>query len=250
MGWVKLVPRLKIRSIAAHYLHQSLNTMDETAVVPYLEEDIAAALFMTLNRSRDIAENAGKNEDLAHAFQEAALSQWGEEDEMGEDALVNIAKFANSQASAVFFLTQTAGATHAVIRLLSALFEYDRRGSNMASENEWDRETFAAPYLLGVIQDVLTKFVESEAKEGHRVDPNVWRNTTESGVKVALYCTSFASVVVGLLKAMLTFDSIHFERHKGTFFPMICRLVPVQSEEIRTLVQRILLEKFGPIIAP
>ena len=144
----------------------------------------------------------------------------------------------------MFFLTQTAGATKAVIQLLGALHEFEGKADG---EGDWDREAFAAPHLLEIMKDVLSKFVESEAKEGHRIDPNVWRNTNESGIKVAVYCTSFASVVVGLLKAMLMFQRSHFEKNKNDFFPMVCRLVRVQSDEIRHLVQRILLEKFGPM---
>ena len=92
------------------------------------------------------------------------------------------------------------------------------------------------------------KFAESEANERHRIDPNMMRNASESGIKVALYCTSFASVVVCLLEAMLSFDREHFERQKNIFFEMICRLITVQSDEIRELVQKILLTKFGPML--
>merc|ERR1712032_637795 len=113
---------------------------------------------------------------------------------------------------------------------------------------EWDRRTFAGQYLSNIMQDIFFKFAESEAKEGHKVDPNVWRNTTESGVKVAMYCTSFASVVVGLLRAMLSFEPSLIERNKAAFFPMVCELVGVQSDEIRKLVRRVLIEKFGPLL--
>jgi hypothetical protein len=244
-AWVKLVPKLKIRCVAAHFLQQALYSLREESLVPFLEEEPTTALLKTLNRSRNMAESAVRNEDLAHAFQEAMLSDWGLDDEMGEEALVSVARLSHTKASAMFFLTQTAGATKAVIEILSAL--YDFKGEPF-SEKEWDREAFATPYLLEIMKDVFSKFVESEAKEGHRIDPNVWRNATESGVKVALYCTSFASVVVGLLKAMLAFDQSHMERQKATFFPMICRLVRVRSDEIRHLVQKILLEKFAPML--
>ena len=171
-----------------------------------------------------MAESAVRNEDNAHAFQEAMLSDWGLDDQMGEEALVNVARLSHTKACAMFFLTQTAGATKAVIELLGAL--YDFKGKPF-SEKEWDIEAFATPFLLEILKDVLSKFVELEVKEGHRIDPNVWRNATESGVKVALYCTSFASLSVGLLKAMLLFDQSHMERQKAAFFPMVCRLVRV-----------------------
>lgn len=244
-GWVKLVPKMKIRCVAAHFLQQSIYSMNEESLTPFLEEGSTTALLNALNRSRDMAESAAKNEDLALAFQEATLSDWGLDEELGEEALVNVARLSVTQGSAMFFMTQTAGATKAVIKVLSALYDFE--GVPYAAK-EWDREAFAAPHLLEIMKDVLSKFVESEAKEGHRIDPNVWRNANESGVKVAVYCTSFAAVVVGLLQAMLSFDHTHIERQKSEFFPMICRLVRVQSEEIRHLVQRILIEKFGPML--
>lgn len=243
-AWIKLVPKLKIRCVAAHFLQQTVSNMEEEAIVPLLQEEAITTLLKDLNRSREISELAVKNEDIAHAFQEAMLTGWGLDDEIGEEALVNVAKLSHTQGSAMFFLTQTAGATKAVIQLLGALHEFEGKADG---EGDWDREAFAAPHLLEIMKDVLSKFVESEAKEGHRIDPNVWRNTNESGIKVAVYCTSFASVVVGLLKAMLMFQRSHFEKNKNDFFPMVCRLVRVQSDEIRHLVQRILLEKFGPM---
>jgi hypothetical protein len=214
-------------------------------LLPFLDEEVITVLLKGLNLSRELSDRAVKNEDLAHAFQESMLSEWGLDDEMGEEALVNVARLAHSQGSAMFFLSQTAGATNAVIVLLSALYDYEDDGE---SDEGWDRVAFAAPYLLEIMKDVLTKFVESEAREGHRIDPNVWRHAVESGGKAAIYCTSFASVVVGLLKTMLAFDQDHVERHKSSFFPMICRLVRVQSEEIRNLVQKILLQKFAPMM--
>ena len=70
----------------------------------------------------------------------------------------------------------------------------------------------------------------------------------ESGGKVAVYCTSFAAVVVGILKAMLSFEPDQLERNKHAFFPMICRLIRVQSDEIRQLVHDIMIEKFAPML--
>jgi hypothetical protein len=219
--------------------------LQEDELVPFIERDTIAVLLKSLNNSRELSEDAVKNEDLAHAFQEAMLAEWDLDGDQGEDTLVKIAQLNNTQGSAMFFLTQTAGATNAVIRLLSALYDYEEV---FDGENSWDRRTFAGQYLMKIMQDIFFKFAESEAKEGHRIDPNVWRNTSESGVKVAVYCTSFASVVVGLLNAMLSFEPSHIERHKGAFYPMICELINVQSDEIRKLVRRILVEKFGPLL--
>jgi len=242
--WMKLLPALKIRCVAAHVLQQTLLSLHEDEVFPLISRDTMSDLLKSLNVSRELAEDAVKNEDLAHAFQEAMFTEWDMED-MGEDALVKITQLNNTQGSAMFFLTQTAGATNAVIRLLSVLYDYQ---DVFDGEEAWDRRSFAGQYLMKIMQDIFFKFADSEAKEGHRIDPNVWRNTSESGVKVAVYCTSFASVVVGLLKAMLSFEPSHIERNKGAFYPMVCELINVQSDEIRKLVRKVLVEKFGPLL--
>lgn len=243
-NWMKLLPALKIRCVAAHYLQQTLLSLHEDEVFPLVPRDTIESLLEALNLSRELAEDAVKNEDLAHAFQEVMFSEWDMED-MEEEALVRISQLNNTQGSAMFFLTQTAGATNSVIRLLSVLYDYEEV---LDGVDTWDRKTFAGQYLMKIMQDIFSKFSESEAKEGHRIDPNVWRNTSESGVKVAVYCTSFASVVVGLLNAMLSFEPSHIERNKGAFYPMVCELINVQSDEIRKLVRRILVEKFGPLL--
>lgn len=246
LGWVKLVPILKIRCISAYFLHQALIPIKSEPFISCLDQDMSTRLLKSLNRSRRMAELCVKNEDLAHAFQEAILSEWGDDEEMGEEALVNIARLSQTQGSSMFFLTQTAGATQATIWLLNAFFEYKTESPVIQC---WDRESFAAPHLLEIIKDVLTKFVESESREGHRIDPNVWRNSTESGVKIAVYCTSFASVVVDLLHILLSFSQKHMQLYGAAFFPTVCNLIPVQSDEIRSMVRSILLEKFGPIVA-
>jgi hypothetical protein len=259
--WMKLLPALKLRCAAAHYLQQILLSLREEELIGFISKETISDLLKTLNISREFAEDAVKNEDIAHAFQEAMLSDWGlNEDVMGEEALVNIARLNNTQGSAMFFLTQTAGATNGVIRFLSALYDHNHdeilhnnssnstNGAGGGEELQWDRRIFAGQYLSGIMRDIFFKFAESESKEGHKVDPNVWRNTNESGVKVAIYCTSFASVVVGLLHAMLSFEPSLIERNKAAFFPMVCELVGVQSEEIRKLVRRVLTEKFGPLL--
>jgi hypothetical protein len=218
--------------------------------VPLLSEKVVIGLLHELNRSQEMAENAAKNEDIAHAFQEAILSDWGMDEEDRDESLVNVAKISQTQGSAMFFLTQTAGATNVMIRILSVLYvSEDNEGLDAG---KWNHEAYAISYLLEMMKDILTKFAESEAKEGHRIDPNVWRNTAEKGVsgklKLAVYCTAFASSIECLLRAMLSFDQEHFERQKAAFFPMICRLITVQSDEIRSLVQQILLKKFGPML--
>jgi len=258
VGWVKLVPVLKIRCIAVCFLQHCVAPLKEVGILSHLTQDNASILLETLNRSRINADLAVQSEDLAHAFQEALLSEWGDDDdETGEEALVNIARLSQTQGSAMFYLTQNSGATQAAIWWLGAHFEF--KGQEKEEEKveqsgddirviEWEREQFAAPYLIEIITDVLTRFVESETKEGKKIDPNVWRSAAESGTKVAVYCTSFASVVVELLKVIHSYEVRHMKAHGSLLFPMICRLIQVQSDEIRILVQSILIEKFGPIL--
>ena len=241
--WVKMVPSLKIRCIAAHSLQLALFGSKEE-MIPLMNEDEITELLQVLNRSRCIADAAVKNEDLTHAFKEA-MFDWDDEEEMPEEALVNLRKLSNTQGSAMFFLTQTAGATNAVIRVLRAL--YQRKGESLHGIS-WDRESFAERYLLELMQDVLHKFIESERKEGHLIDPNVWRTASESGGKVAVYCTSFAVVVVDILKAIIAFQPDQFERHSHTIFPLLCSLIPSHMDEIRNLVKELMLEKFSPIL--
>ena len=246
LTWVKLVPVLKTRCIAAHLLHRAFIGIGfEGLLVPLLAQNVASDLLNTLNRSREFSDDAVENDDIAHAFQEATYSEWGLEEDLGEEALVNVAKLSQTRGSSMFFLTQSSGATNASIQILTALYEFE--GESGAGV-EWDKTKFAAPYLLDLMKDVLVKFIESEARERHRIDPNVWRNAAESGIKIAVYCTSFASVVVVLLKAMLAFDQSHIERNKQDFFTTVCRLIRVQNDEIRQLVQRILMEKFAPLL--
>ena len=243
--WMKLLPALKLRCVAAHYLQQILLSLREEELIGFVSHETVSNLLNILNASRDFAEDAAKNEHLAHAFQEAIFSEWGISDEMGEEDLENIARLNHTQGSAMFFLTQTAGATNGVNRLLTALYDHEE---TFHGEDHWDRRIFAGQYLVAIMEDIFRKFAESEAKEGHKVDPNVWRNSSESGVKVAIYCTSFASVVVGLLRAMISFEPALIERNKEVFYPLVCELVGVRSEEIRKLVRRVLTEKFGPML--
>jgi len=253
--WMKLLPALKLRCMAAHFLQQILLlSLREEELIGFVSHQTISNLLKILNVSRAFAEDAVKNEVLAHAFQEAMFNEWGISEEMGEEALENVARLNNTQGSAMFFLTQTAGATNGVIRLLTTLYDHESIGDSDDENDDnihgdcWDRKVFADQYLVKIIEDIFRKFAESEAKEGHKVDPNVWRNSSESGVKVAIYCTSFCSVVVGLLRAMLSFEPALIERNKGVFFPLVCELVVARSEEIRKLVRQVLTEKFGPLL--
>merc|ERR1712194_287244 len=103
-------------------------------------------------------------------------------------------------SSQIFFLTQEASATKAVILLLSRL--YCQPPLIQEAKNDgWDAETFSEPLLIGIMVDVLTEFLASEKRDGLLIDPNVWIrvNERESGGQVAYYCTSFAGVVGKIL---------------------------------------------------
>ena len=128
-----------------------------------------------------------------------------------------------------------------IIHMLSILYRFEGAG-----EVQWDREAFAETLLLERIKEVLHKFVESEKRDGHLIDPNVWRNASESGGKLAIYCTSFAGVVVNILHVMLAMNPEKFSKHIGEFFPALCSLVCVQSDEIRLLVKNVLEKKIAP----
>ena len=98
------------------------------------------------------------------------------------------------------------------------------------------------------MEDILGKFLESEERDGHMVDLNVWRNVTESGGKVALYCTTFASVLVDVLNIIRSMRPDQFSKHKTVFFPAICALVRVDSYNIRQVVQEILAIHVAPFV--
>jgi len=144
----------------------------------------------------------------------------------------------------MFFLTQEAGANKAILTFLSLLCRSGDQGGNHA----WDTARFAEPPLLDRMIDVLQKFIVSEIAVGEHIDPNVWRMHSESGGKIAVYCTSFAAVVVMILSTILGFNVDRFKRQKEKIFPYLCALVRVQSEEIRKLVADVLSEKVGVLL--
>jgi hypothetical protein len=235
--WVRLVPALKIRCVAAHCLQQSLVELVDQAVLLASIDDLSS-LLDNLNQSRQIAASAVTDEDISTAFQEALLKDWGDSIQMPDEAMETKARLSLLHGSAKFFLTQEAGATRAAIHLLSILY-LDGQDSEVE---------FAEPRLVRIMGEVLDKFLESEQRDGHLVDPSLWRNASESGGKLALYCTSFASVVIDILKVIRSMRADQLEQHKHDFFPAICSLVRVHSEEIRQVVQEILAIHVAPMI--
>jgi len=249
VNYLGMLPMLKTRCIASHCLQQYLSTFVDQFAALTAEEEISC-LLDTLDRSRLASSNARKDEDLSHAFQEAFFTQWGEGDgvEEVEAALQGTGGGPDHRGSSqIFFLTQEASATKAVILLLSLLYCKQTPETN-EEKNDWDAESFAEPLLMERIVDVLTGFLSSEEKEGVLIDPNVWRNASESGGQVAYYCTSFAGVVVDILEMIYNLEAVKFNRHKTSLFPILCSLVRVQSGEIRHLVSDIFSKQIGPMI--
>ena len=236
------VPSLRIRVIALHMLHHALcDVLDR--YVSHVPQHVISGLIDALNESRVSAERAVSEQDVAVAFQEALMSDWGH----GVDEMqAAIEGSSHLQGSAMFFLTQEAGATQATINMLSILY---KGTDDTAEREEWDRETFAEPYLLAVIHDVMTKFVASERRDSHMITPNVWRNASESGGKVAVYCTSFATVIVEILTILKLMREDQFRKHIRVIFPWLCDLVCVQSDEIRHLVKDVMERQVLPAIA-
>jgi len=230
------IPVLKTCTIALHLLFHSLSTVLEH-LVPFVSKHALSYLIEKLKDSQMVAERAVGEQDLSVAFQEALFDDWGDGVDEVQGAIEGSARL---QGSSMFFLTQEAGATQATITMLSKL--YTDAGDAVDTE-EWDREAFAEPYLRAVIEEVLGKFVASEKRDSHRIPPNVWRNSSESGGKVAFYCTSFASVVVQILTILSSMEDAQFHKHVKVMFPLLCDLICVQSDEIRHLVKDVMSNK-------
>lgn len=258
--WTAYVPDLKVRCISAHLLQQSLFEAIPS-VLPFASHLQVSAILESLNYSRVVAEVAMKDEDVSTAFQEALLNEWGDGVAAVEEALDSAARLSHLHGSGMFFLTQEASATAAVVRILSVLYSQETEYSAPSNvDQDWDRVTFAEPHLLENMVEVHRKFLESERKDGHLIDPHVWRQQATKGngsgggsggsgsPKIALYCTCFAPVMVEILKAIRNATPQHFAENKQTFFSITYSLIPVQSEEIRQLVSQILAVQVAPLI--
>jgi hypothetical protein len=205
-------------------------------LISYARTEDLSVLLNALNQSRLVAANAVSDDDIATAFQEVLLKDWGDGIQMAEEVMETKARLSLLHGSATFFLSQEAGATKAVINLLSLLY----------FSNDPEITSFAEPQLVAIMEEILDKFLASELKDGHLVDIYAWRNASESGGKLPLYCTMFASVVIDILRTICSMESNQFERHKQTLFPAICSLVRVHSDEIRKVVQEILVVQVAP----
>jgi len=241
--WLEYVPSLKARCVAAHCLQNGLNNLFEQ-LVPLMDKEAALRVQGALRLSQQVSEEAVQNDDLKNVFQEAIVSEWGDTVEEVQMALSNVTRMSHLHGSDMFFLTQEAGAAKATIQMLGMLYQ----GTTGQNSSSWDKEWYAEEHLIGTMKAALRKFQDSEERDGYLVDPNVWRNTSESGGKVALYCTSFAEVVVRILSILLSLEGEKFAKHTKNFFPILCSLVRADSREIRNLVQRILAKQIAPMI--
>jgi hypothetical protein len=175
--WKNLVPALKVRCVGVHCLQHYLYDLLEP-YIPLVTKADVLRLLEALTQSKSISSEASTHEDLSHAFQEAMFSQWGDGVEEVEEVLSNTGRLSHHRGSEMFFLTQEAGSLKDIIHMLSILYQFDGN-----ADIEWDREAFAEADLLDRIKEVLHKFVASEKRDGHLIDPNVWRNASESGGK-------------------------------------------------------------------
>lgn len=203
----RFIPPLKVKAAAAYTLQCELSkTPLSDAVVTYIDEEECVSLLDSLNASRELAHKSRADEDLAHAFQEFKRSEWG-------DSIEEIEKFLSETkgyplgcqrgGSGVYYLAQESSAMHALLHFLSLLlFAPNPKTSS------WNRKDFAESMLLRRMNEVLANFIESEQKDGHLVNPNVWKEASASGGQIALYCTSFSSVVLLALEIILKFDKV------------------------------------------
>lgn len=190
------------------------------------------SLLKSLEGSRSFASNASIDDQLSNHFEDSQ-TDWDETVHPGtsSDSLLDSPRILHNDKSKMFFLTQEAGSNDSTIQFLSSMY-----CSVVTDQDDWDRVSYAEPLLIARLVDVLKRFVASEKEDGSFLDPNVWHHTSGSGCKVAIYCTSFAGVVVNILNSILCFNEEQFERQKELIYPILCSLVKVQSSEIRSLL--------------
>jgi hypothetical protein len=211
-------------------------------------KEVMSTLLCNLETSRKMSSSTVRDETISSAFQDSLLEVWDDENLSPDEGSESSARFSLRHGSAVFFLTQEASAIKASVHVLSLLYNIPVNEKSLSNGLNWNRSDFAESHLVMNIQEIHDKFLESERTEGHKIDPKMWRNTHDLGVKVPLYCTTFASVVVENLKIIRSIPLDRFEKHKSVFFPMLCALVEVQSEEIRELVQQVLATQVASIL--
>merc|ERR1740139_206122 len=242
----KYVPALKVRSIAAYLLLDHFQSWF-SQLSPFLSSTDVQFLVGALESSKASSSNAGADTDLAHAFHEAMMCDWDNDVEAIEAALAVSGgnSFSLGGSSAGFFFSQEAASTSKLLLVLFDLYKYT---GDVEATVEWDREAFSESLLLETIVEVLTKFIRSERTEGRFVDPMVWRQQNKNTGRSPMFCTSFVGVVEEILEKLSEFEPQQFEKHISKIFSLLCALIQIQSEEIRSLVEKILSTKVGAIL--
>ena len=212
-------------------------------MIPLASQDDVTHLFAALKESQQCAASAVIDHDVSMAFQDALLKDWGDGIQIPNEDSETISRLSLQHGSAIFFLSQESGASKSILHLLSSLFM-----SCPGSIDGWNRAEYAEPLLITAMTDVLDKFLDSEKRDGHLVDYNVWRKVGESSGKIALYCTSFAGVVTDILKTIRSLRHDDFDKYKDKFFLLLCALIRIDSSEIRQLVHEILTVHIGPYL--
>ena len=228
----QLIRQLKVKCIAAHCIQQSILNF-VTIFSSSAGKAGITSLLESLEESRTFSSKAGNDKQLSTHFEDRESVEWEEPIHRGtsSDSLLESPRIPRNDKSKMFFLTQEAGANDSTIQFLSSMY-----CSVECDHSDWDRISYAEPLLISRLVDVLNRFVASEKEEGFNIDPNVWRHVSESGCKVAIYCTSFAGVVVNILNSILNFNDEQFDGQKELLYPILCSLVKVQSSEIRSLL--------------
>ena len=231
----KYIAPLKARCISCYCLQETIlsiiNSLGSSAGL-----DSASALLGCLEESREVAFEASIDQVLTKAFYDGRP--------INQSLLSKSTDTINSNGgSAMFFLTQEASATNCSIRFLTLMFCTQSDPQRIDALQSWDAPEYAESLLLERIIQVIDKFYESEQLYGTLLDPKIWDNSSKSGMNIALYCTSFARVVVTVLHTLRSFSLDQFDRHKRELYTKICSLIKVQSNEIRELVSSLMMEK-------
>jgi hypothetical protein len=234
---------LRVRCTASYCLQKCLLDFLDLFSTNCMQIEVSA-LLGALEESRIVASKASVDKDLSAAFEEAILVEWGDKVEDKEKAFSSDGGVGHLRRSEMFFLTQESCANNVLIHFLALL--YCPREDKL--KNEWDTVSFSAPLLMDRITDVLQKFIKSEREDGHRIDPNVWRAASESGGTFAVHCTSFAVVVVNILKTIMKFSDAQFNEQKAKLFPILSSLITIHSSEIRDLVADVMNQKVSVLL--
>lgn len=251
---------MKTWCIAVHLLQQSLvEVVDD--LLSLTGTKLVPSLLECLEKSIDVSYTARSDDIVSEAFQHALRQEWGD-GVVVDDSPESRSRINLMFGSAKFFLAQEASSTCALLHSLSIL-----HGSGAIED-----ENVAEQPLIRIMEQVLTKFLDSEEKDAdliERIDPNVWRtcaipisssavckrgdvvdasisNGNGSVGKMALFCTTFARTVVDTCRILTQFSSAQFARHRTSFLPLLLALIRVECHEIRMALQSTLIKHLKP----